>query len=161
MQTWYERATRPGNGEVHFTIYDLNDLAPVGTALLVRVDQRVGDIYYERLARSGDTHLQCFAAHRAARPRRCRLKARAPCKGLEFGGVSAEKARVLARPAMGYVREQLRARLAREIRRRYLRWLHPPESPPVRRHVPVEEWLLVGYRRVGGLAGRVRNQLEC
>src|ERR671930_735089 len=42
MQSWYEGATTPGNGEVHFTIYDLNDLAPVGTALLVRVDQRAG-----------------------------------------------------------------------------------------------------------------------
>jgi hypothetical protein len=46
-------------------------------------------------------------------------------KGLELGGVSAEEARALGRPAMTYVREQLRARLAREISRRYLRWLHP------------------------------------
>jgi hypothetical protein len=46
-------------------------------------------------------------------------------KGLEVGGVSAEEARALARPAMTYVREQLRARLAREISSRYLRWLHP------------------------------------
>jgi len=46
-------------------------------------------------------------------------------KGLEFGGVSVEEARALARPAMTYVREQLRARLAREISRQYLRWLHP------------------------------------
>jgi diamine N-acetyltransferase len=42
MQAWYEQATRPGNTEVHFTIYDLNDGAPVGTALLVRVDQHAG-----------------------------------------------------------------------------------------------------------------------
>jgi hypothetical protein len=46
-------------------------------------------------------------------------------KGLELGGVSAEEARALGRPAMGYLREQLRQRLAREISRRYLRWLHP------------------------------------
>jgi len=46
-------------------------------------------------------------------------------KGLELGGVSAEEARALARPAMAYLREQLRARLAREISRQYLRWLHP------------------------------------
>jgi hypothetical protein len=46
-------------------------------------------------------------------------------KGLEVGGLSAEEARALARPAMTYVREQLRGRLAREISRRYLRWLHP------------------------------------
>ncbi len=46
-------------------------------------------------------------------------------KGLELGGVSVEEARALARPAMAYVREQLRGRLAREVSRRYLRWLHP------------------------------------
>ncbi len=46
-------------------------------------------------------------------------------KGLEVGGVRAEEARALGRPAMTYVREQLRARLAREISRHYLRWLHP------------------------------------
>jgi hypothetical protein len=52
-------------------------------------------------------------------------------KGLELGGVSLEEARALGRPAMGYVREQLRARLAREVSRRYLRWLHPtsPRRP--------------------------------
>jgi diamine N-acetyltransferase len=42
MQSWYEHVTGSGTGEVHFTIYDLNDLAPVGTALLVRVDRRAG-----------------------------------------------------------------------------------------------------------------------
>jgi RimJ/RimL family protein N-acetyltransferase len=42
MQAWYEQATRPGSIEVHFTIYDLDDVAPVGTALLVRVDQHAG-----------------------------------------------------------------------------------------------------------------------
>jgi diamine N-acetyltransferase len=42
VQTWYEQATSPGNTDVHFTIYDLDDLAPVGTALLVRVDQHAG-----------------------------------------------------------------------------------------------------------------------
>jgi hypothetical protein len=46
-------------------------------------------------------------------------------KGLEFGGVSAEEARALARPAMTYLREQLRGQLAGEISRQYLRWLHP------------------------------------
>jgi hypothetical protein len=49
-------------------------------------------------------------------------------KGLELGGVRAEEARALARPAMAYVREQLRARLGREISRQYLRWLHPTSS---------------------------------
>jgi diamine N-acetyltransferase len=37
-----QQATSPGNRDVHFTIYDLNDLAPVGTAVLVRVDQHAG-----------------------------------------------------------------------------------------------------------------------
>ena len=46
-------------------------------------------------------------------------------KGLEVGGVSVEEARALGRPAMTYLREQLRGRLAREISRQYLRWLHP------------------------------------
>ncbi len=46
-------------------------------------------------------------------------------KGLEVGGVSAEEARALARPAMAYLREQLRARLSQQISRQYLRWLHP------------------------------------
>jgi hypothetical protein len=46
-------------------------------------------------------------------------------RGLELGGVSVEEARALGRPAMGYLREQLRQRLAREISRQYLRWLHP------------------------------------
>jgi diamine N-acetyltransferase len=42
IQAWYEQATSPGNRDVHFTIYDLDDLAPVGTALLVRVNQHDG-----------------------------------------------------------------------------------------------------------------------
>jgi diamine N-acetyltransferase len=42
MQAWYEQATSPGNREVHFTVYDLDDLAPVGTALLVRINQHDG-----------------------------------------------------------------------------------------------------------------------
>jgi hypothetical protein len=50
-------------------------------------------------------------------------------KGLEAGGVSVEEARALAQPAMGYVREELRARLAREVSRQYLRWLHPTRPP--------------------------------
>jgi hypothetical protein len=45
--------------------------------------------------------------------------------GLEVGGVSVEEARALGRPAMTYLREQLRGRVASEISRQYLRWLHP------------------------------------
>ncbi len=51
-------------------------------------------------------------------------------KGLEFDGVSVEEARALGRPAMTYVREQLRGRLGREVSRRYLRWLHPTSRRP-------------------------------
>jgi hypothetical protein len=46
-------------------------------------------------------------------------------KGLEVGGVSVEEAGALGRPAMTYLREQLRGRLVSEISRQYLRWLHP------------------------------------
>ena len=42
MQAWYEQATSPGNIDVHFTIYDLDDVAPWGTALVVGVDQLAG-----------------------------------------------------------------------------------------------------------------------
>jgi RimJ/RimL family protein N-acetyltransferase len=42
MSAWFAEATRHGNDDVHFTIYDLRDLAPVGTALLVDVDFRNG-----------------------------------------------------------------------------------------------------------------------
>ena len=45
--------------------------------------------------------------------------------GLRLGGLTGEEALALERPAMAYVREQLRGRLARQIGRAYLRWLHP------------------------------------
>jgi hypothetical protein len=46
-------------------------------------------------------------------------------KGLQLGGVTAEEALALERPAMTYVREQLRERLARQLLRAWRRWLHP------------------------------------
>jgi hypothetical protein len=46
-------------------------------------------------------------------------------KGLRLGGLTAEKALALERPAMTYVREQLRQRLAGQVRRAWWRWLHP------------------------------------
>jgi RimJ/RimL family protein N-acetyltransferase len=55
MQAWYEQATSPGNREVHFTIYDLDDVAPVGTALLVRVDQHAGTAEFGLTTASGVT----------------------------------------------------------------------------------------------------------
>jgi RimJ/RimL family protein N-acetyltransferase len=42
VQAWYDQATSPGSSEVHFTVYDLTDLTPVGTALLVRIDHHQG-----------------------------------------------------------------------------------------------------------------------
>jgi hypothetical protein len=46
-------------------------------------------------------------------------------KGLQLGGLTAEDALALVRPAMTYVREQLRERLARQVGEAYRRWLHP------------------------------------
>jgi hypothetical protein len=46
-------------------------------------------------------------------------------KGLRFGGLTGEEALALERPAMTYVREQLRRRLARQVGQAYRRWLHP------------------------------------
>jgi hypothetical protein len=45
--------------------------------------------------------------------------------GLQLGGLTAQEALALERPAMTYVREQLRQRLARQLGRAYRRWLHP------------------------------------
>jgi hypothetical protein len=46
-------------------------------------------------------------------------------KGLQLSELTAEEALALERPAMTYVREQLRQRLARQVGQAYLRWLHP------------------------------------
>jgi hypothetical protein len=46
-------------------------------------------------------------------------------KGLRFGGLTAEEALALERPAMTYLREQLRDRLGREVGRAWRHWLHP------------------------------------
>jgi hypothetical protein len=46
-------------------------------------------------------------------------------KGLQLGGLTAEEALALERPAMTYLREQLRERLAGQLRRAWRRWLHP------------------------------------
>ena len=39
---WYEQASRSREGQTVFTVYDLEDLAPVGTATLFDVDHRSG-----------------------------------------------------------------------------------------------------------------------
>jgi hypothetical protein len=46
-------------------------------------------------------------------------------KGLQHGGLTAEEASALERPAMTYVREQVRPRLAHQVGQAYWRWLHP------------------------------------
>jgi hypothetical protein len=46
-------------------------------------------------------------------------------KGLQLGGLTTEEALALARPAMTYVREQLRQRLARQVGQANQRWLYP------------------------------------
>jgi hypothetical protein len=46
-------------------------------------------------------------------------------QGLQLGGLTAAGVLALKRPAMIYVREQLRQRLARQVRRAWRRWLHP------------------------------------
>ncbi len=45
--------------------------------------------------------------------------------GLRLGGLTAEEALALERPAMTYVRGQLRDRLDRRLAWAYRRWLHP------------------------------------
>jgi hypothetical protein len=45
--------------------------------------------------------------------------------GLQFDGLTAAEALALERPAMTYVREQLRKRLGRQVGRAWWRWLHP------------------------------------
>jgi hypothetical protein len=45
--------------------------------------------------------------------------------GLRLGGLTAEEALALERPAMTYVRAQLADRLQRQLARAYRRWLHP------------------------------------
>jgi hypothetical protein len=45
--------------------------------------------------------------------------------GMQVDDLGFEEARSLARPAMTYVRSQLRDRLAARIARAHRRWLHP------------------------------------
>jgi hypothetical protein len=46
-------------------------------------------------------------------------------EGLPLGALTHEEALALERPAMTYVREQLRHRLGRQVRQAWRRWLHP------------------------------------
>jgi hypothetical protein len=55
--------------------------------------------------------------------------------GLPLGGLTGKVALALERPAMTYVREQLRQRLAHQVGQAYRRWLHPTSGR--RRPLPV------------------------
>jgi hypothetical protein len=46
-------------------------------------------------------------------------------KGPQLGGLTGEEAIALERPAMTYVREQLRQRLGQQVQQAWWRWLHP------------------------------------
>jgi hypothetical protein len=54
MEAWYAQATHPGSNVVHFTVYDLEDLAPIGTALLVRVDHQAGTAEFAQVGEDED-----------------------------------------------------------------------------------------------------------
>jgi hypothetical protein len=62
--------------------------------------------------------------------------------GLRLGGLTGEEAMALERPAMTYVREQLRQRLARQIDQAHRWWLHPTSG---RR--PGDRFLQQGWSR--------------
>jgi hypothetical protein len=48
--------------------------------------------------------------------------------GLRLGGLTADEALALERPAMTYVRAQLGDRLQRQLVRAYRQWLHASSS---------------------------------
>jgi hypothetical protein len=50
--------------------------------------------------------------------------------GLQIDDLSLEEARSLTRPAMTYVRGQLRGRLTARLARVHQRWLHPAAATP-------------------------------
>jgi hypothetical protein len=54
-------------------------------------------------------------------------------KGFRLGGLTAEEAVALERPAMTYVCEQLRQRLSQQVRQAWWRWLHPTSGHGGRR----------------------------
>ena len=106
----------------------------IGLALdpdrVVLASQLIDAVWHEDRRRGRPTRL----AHRhLGRPRdrslgRAAMLAgwrRGHLKGLRLGGLTAEEARAMERPAMTYVREQLRERPARQLRRAWRRWLHP------------------------------------
>jgi hypothetical protein len=55
---------------------------------------------------------------------------RGDLRGLRLGGLTAEEALALERPAMTYVRGQLGDRLQRQLARAYRRWRHPSSGRP-------------------------------
>jgi hypothetical protein len=77
--------------------------------------------------------------------------------GLQVDDLSFEEARSLTRPAMTYVRSQLRGRLTVRLGRAYQRWLHPtsgraPATGSCSGHVPTQ-----AMAGCGRLSAGVRN----
>ena len=107
----------------------------IGLALdpdrVVLASQLIDAVWHEDRRRGRPTRL----AHRHLGQGRRRPAGDRPCghrrlergdlPGLQLGGLTAEEALALERPAMTYVREQLRERPARQLRRAWRRWLHP------------------------------------
>jgi hypothetical protein len=87
--------------------------------------------------------------------------------GLQVDDLGFEEARSRTRPAMTYVRGQLRGRLTARLARAHRRWLHPTSGRPPRRPVPVATTpagdtghgsVSAGVRNVGRHAGRPQRK---
>jgi hypothetical protein len=85
----------------------------------------VADLTVERRAWPTDTWASLGVDPQAAAAAVVAAWRRGHLNGLQLRGLTDGEAMALERPAMTYVREQLRQRLARQIGRAYRRWLHP------------------------------------
>jgi hypothetical protein len=85
----------------------------------------VADLTRELRAWSTDTWARLDVDPQAAAGAVVAAWRRGDLTGLRLGGLTAQEAMALERPAMTYVREQLRVRLVRQVGRAWWRWLHP------------------------------------
>jgi hypothetical protein len=85
----------------------------------------VADLTVERRAWPADTWAKLGVDPPAAAGAVIAAWRRGDFKGLRLGGLTREEAKALERPAMTYVRDQLRQRLSRQLWRAWWRWLHP------------------------------------
>jgi hypothetical protein len=97
----------------------------------------VADLTVELRAWPADTWAKLEVDPQAAAGAVIAAWRRAHLKGLQLGGLTEEEALALERPAMTYVREQLRDRLARQVGRASRRWLYPTSGRRPRRALPV------------------------